>query len=156
MRIAVAAMTLMFGDMAQAATDRSNDPGEELVAKIDEIAAQVRPDRSIAEKILGIPKDALADSRESYYVYKFKLGDVTLQKFTFERALILGFEMTGACISRDFVRRHYAPLRITATPQHSPEENTYYTKDMKWGRLSFGFPGNDFECLKSVVFNIAK
>ena len=69
----------------------------------------------------------------------------------------LVLELDGACTTIEQVKARYSPLKITGVPTgRSPNEETSHSKEMTWGRLSFGFAERNPACLASVVFAPAK
>ncbi|MCL2776435.1 MAG: hypothetical protein FWD73_00415 [Polyangiaceae bacterium] len=66
----------------------------------------------------------------------------------------LVLDIDGTCITREQLEARYKHLKITGTPRgHSLNEETSYSQDMPWGRLSFGFKERKPACLASVVIN---
>jgi hypothetical protein len=61
--------------------------------------------------------------------------------------------LAGRCAERAEVLARYADLKITQSPRGgSLDEETKWSRQEPWGRLSFGFAERDFNCLRSVVF----
>ena len=66
----------------------------------------------------------------------------------------LVLDIGGACVTVDQVKAHHENLRVTGLPREgSPDEETYYSKILPWGKLSFGFKEENPRCLSSVVFS---
>ena len=66
---------------------------------------------------------------------------------------LLILELDGLCTTIEQVKDHYGSLQIAGIPTgRSPSEETSHSKDMPWGRLSFGFADRNPKCLTSVAF----
>jgi hypothetical protein len=66
----------------------------------------------------------------------------------------LALSLSGACVSRKEVLERSKGLAISATPRgRSLDEQTYWSKQESWGKLSFGFAERNPDCLRSVVFD---
>ena len=65
----------------------------------------------------------------------------------------LVLEIGGACVTIDQIKAHYENLRITGSPRGgSLNAQTYYSKTLPWGELSFGIKEENPRCLFSVIF----
>ena len=64
----------------------------------------------------------------------------------------LSFEMQGACISLDEVRKQFGELELTQSPRgRSPDETAAWSTPRPWGVLSFGFRQDRPDCLFRVT-----
>jgi len=60
----------------------------------------------------------------------------------------------GTCVTLDDVHGHFPDVVITGHPRgHSLDEQTYWSIQQLWGKLSFGFKERNPDCLASVVLD---
>lgn len=66
----------------------------------------------------------------------------------------LVLNLNGACIGLDEIRAHYEDIKLTFPPRpDSADPSTGYSVFLPWGKLSFGFPVRNPDCLSSLVFD---
>lgn len=71
----------------------------------------------------------------------------------FDETSAFAFELEGACVSLDDVRRRFYKLDLTQVPRgRSPEETAVWTTRRPWGVLSFAFKEARPDCLFRVSF----
>ncbi|MDR3323275.1 MAG: hypothetical protein LBS89_03630 [Zoogloeaceae bacterium] len=67
--------------------------------------------------------------------------------------LILDFGDDASCFTLDRVKQTYPVLVITDMPRgRSLEEETNFSTQQSWGRISFGFKERRPDCLSSITF----
>jgi hypothetical protein len=67
---------------------------------------------------------------------------------------LLIIQVSDECIGRQALEARYGKLDLIQMPNgKSMDEETVFSKKMGWGLLSFGFPENNKECVKTVTLN---
>jgi hypothetical protein len=67
---------------------------------------------------------------------------------------LLIIEVSDECVGRQALEARYGKLDLTHMPNgQSMDEETVFSKKMGWGLLSFGFPENNKDCVKTVTLN---
>jgi hypothetical protein len=75
----------------------------------------------------------------------------------FDEKSAFAMELSGACITLEDVRGHYADLHQSASARgRSPQEVTVWRCDRAWGVLSFAFKEANPDCLFRVSFRKQK
>lgn len=69
-----------------------------------------------------------------------------------QRLLVL--TIGSRCVERSAVLARYDSLQITDHPRSTfPDQQTYWSKQQPWGKLSFGFAQGNPDCLRTVVLD---
>jgi hypothetical protein len=158
-------LAMMTVACAQTATPARKDPMKriDLWTLIDYLPTRMPLDREKLQSALGVVLN-LTDSND--YTDFFEGGpvhlleDVDVEKLELrvnkqnplQRLLILS--LSGRCVERPALLSRYKDLQLTGHPRgRSPDEETSWSKQHAWGKLSFGFPERNPNCLRTVVFN---
>lgn len=67
---------------------------------------------------------------------------------------LLVLSLAGRCVERSAVLSRYVGLQISDHPRDTfPDRETYWSTQLPWGKLSFGFAQGNPDCLRTVVFD---
>lgn len=133
-----------------------------VYAVIDRLRDQPKLDRAAVEQALGT-RLAGADGNAAFAFYEAKdirAGDVTLSADYREPVAggaatagpLLNLSIASGCPARAEVEKRYGPLAVTGGPTgRSTAEETKLSRQLPWGRLTFGFAEKAPDCLSSVT-----
>jgi hypothetical protein len=144
--------SIFFGSATFAQTPVSKTPTLDFVNKI---ASLNRITPLAIETLVGKKLSPAFRSSDSYTANDIKLEDTTIELLDYRAPQLLVLRLKDGCILRATVLAAFKPLKITGFPSgHSAADQTYFSKTERWGELAFGFPENNRECLKTVVFTM--
>lgn len=130
---------------------------------VERFSAAAPIDRHRAERILGVPLHH-RDSTKTQAIWQardIRSGPLTLAVELRESVAgsggtpgaLLAIDVTSGCVHAEDVAAHYKPWTLTDIPRgRSLDEQTSWSREERWGRLSFGFAERRPECLASIVF----
>lgn len=120
------------------------------------------------DKIESALNVVLAKARENEYFGFYEASDLALSRgVTLEKLDLrirkeqphpgfLVLTIGGACVPRAEVMGRYDGLQLAGVPRgRSLDEETSWSRQESWGKLSFGFSERARDCLRSVVFEPA-
>lgn len=141
------------------------------VAAIDRIVGQVRShgriDRGAVERMLGTPLRP-SSSTGSFAISRatdVHAGPLTLAVELREpipgsgatAGPLLIVDIVSGCPARAEVAARFQPWILSDTPRgRSPDEETSWSREEPWGKLSFGFPDAHPDCLRTVSFHVKR
>jgi hypothetical protein len=147
---------LLEVNFARAEVAQVRDSKMTVLGFVNKLASLVKIGPMEVESLLGKQLSPVPQMSGAYTAHDIPFEDATIELLDYRGSkLLVIFLKREGCIARTKILADYGPLRITQVPSgHSPDERTYYTRPEKWGELSFGFPANSFECLRSIVFTM--
>jgi hypothetical protein len=139
---------------------------------LDKLLDQVRATRNIdlatLEHAVGATLRESDDSNESvafYAAHGVRSGSYTLD-VDFRTPMkggdatsgaLLVLDLSGPCVHRAEIEARYGRLMLTQAPRgESLDEEASWSHREAWGELSFGFAEQKSDCLRSIVFALAK
>lgn len=162
----IVGIPMLFALNAQAAspaTPGPNAPMKSFWQLLEEISRQIPWTVENVQGVLGTSLDKFKAGNPIMSFYRspdFQLSDGLMVHAVLglhpdrPRQGHLTLTLDGACLTLAEVRSRYQALQLTDAPRgRSPDESTTYSEAQPWGRLSFGFPVKNPDCLGFVVLN---
>lgn len=153
-------------DLAMTTTMNAASP--DIWHTISALAEQLPLSSEKVRQTLGTALTEATDLSNEYFAF-YRGGPASLGRDTTVAAIDLRLSRTGTrpgflvlhlsapCIGIDEVRARYPALAITEVPRgDSPNDQTVWSTEPGWGRLSFGFAERQPGCLTTIILAPAR